>query len=252
MGDAAGVRRSGWLRFLGLLPAALGVWSGIACAQSLTVSPLRADLKAAEPVAVVSLRNEDPRQPTLIQVRPSAWAVVDGEDRHEPTRDLVVSPTVFRLAPGEEQVVRVSLRGSPDARSERLYRLFFQQVPDEASERRAGNVRFLITVGIPVVVAPSANASPAPRITWRIERGAAGEYRLRARNEGTAHLKISGVTLPAPAGDVRIVAAATYLLPGTERAWAFKPAAPLAAGPVNLTVVADDGTASGVQASLAD
>jgi fimbrial chaperone protein len=252
MGGAAGARRGSWLRLLALLPAALGAWASLACAQSITVSPLRADLSAAEPVAVVSLRNEDPRQPTVIQVRPSAWAVVDGADQHSPTRDLLVSPTVFRLAPGEEQVVRVSLRGRPDARSERLYRLFFQQVPDEAAERRTGNVRFLITVGIPVVVAPSANAAPSPRIVWRIERGDAGEYRLRASNEGTAHLKISGVTLPGAAGDLRIVAAATYLLPGTERTWAFKPAAPLAAGPVNLTVMADDGTASGVQASVAD
>jgi len=252
MVGAAESRSSDWLRQLAVWTSVLCAWTGLASAQSITASPLRADLSAAEPVAVITLRNDDPQFPTLVQARPNAWSVVDSADRYDPTRELVVSPTVFRLEPGQTQVIRLSLRGRPDARSERLYRLFLQQLPDEAEQgRRSGNVRFLFTFGIPVVVAPSGNPNPAPRIVWRIERGPAGDYLLRATNEGSAHLKIAGVSLPASAGDLRVVGAATYLLPGTERVWGFRTAAPLPPGPVDLTILANDGTSSVVQASAA-
>jgi fimbrial chaperone protein len=247
-------RRRGFRRrLLAPWPLLLFAWAGLASAQAISASPLRADLSAAEPVAVVTLRNDDPRFPTIVQARPSAWSVVDSEDRYEPTRELVVSPTVFKLEPGQTQVIRVSLRGRPDVRVERLYRLFLQQLPDEAEQsRRTGNVRFLFTFAIPVVVAPTGDPNPVARVAWRIERGSAGEYRLRASNEGTAHVKIAGVSLPASAGDLRVVSAATYLLPGTERAWSFKTPAPLPPGPVDLTILANDGTSSVVQASAAE
>ena len=253
MGGASGLRPRGWLHRLRFLPAALAFWAGLAGAQSVTVSPLRANLSATETVAVVTLRNDDPKFPTLVQARPSAWTVVDGEERFGPPRELVVSPAVFRLEPGQEQVIRVSLRGRADERSERLYRVFLQQLPDEAEQgNRSGNVRFLFTVGIPVMVAPAANPNPAPRVAWRVERLPAGEYRLRAANEGTAHLKVSSVSVSTDAGPLAVPGTAAYLLPGTERFWRFKPAAPLPAGPVGLTVVGDDGTSSVVQAALAD
>ncbi|HEY5634041.1 MAG TPA: fimbria/pilus periplasmic chaperone [Burkholderiaceae bacterium] len=250
MDGAASRRQRDWRRLLRFGFAALAAaWVSFASAQAITVSPLRADLSAAETVAVVTVRNDDPRYPTIVQVGPSSWQVVDGADHYQPTRDLAVSPSVFKLEPGQTQVVRLSLRVKADARSERLYRLFLQQVADEAEQsRRAGNVRFLFNVGIPVVVAPVQNPDAAPRVAWRIEGGPAGGYRLRASNEGTAHLKLTGVSLPAATGEVRIVSGPNYLLPGTERAWNFEAGGPLPAGPVRLTVRAEDGTSSVVQA----
>lgn len=253
MGGAVFPRGTGWLHRLRVAILAFAAWAGAAGAQSITVSPLRADLSATETVAVLRLRNDDPRFPTLVQARPSDWTVVDGEDRYGPTRDLAVSPGVFRLDPGQEQIVRISLRGRADERSERLYRVFLQQLPDEAEQGgRSGNIRFLFTVGVPVVVAPSANAKPAPRLAWSIDRLPAGEYRLRAANAGTAHQKIASATASTPAGSFPVVGSATYLLPGTERQWRFKPPAPLPAGSIGLTVVGEDGTSSVVQATLSD
>jgi len=253
MNGAAGRRSSGWLRLLRVWPALLGAWAGCVSAQTINISPVRAVLSAADPVAVFTLRNDDPGRPTLIQARASAWTVDGSGDHYDPTRDLLVSPTVFRLEPGQAQVVRVSLRGKADPRSERLYRLFLQQLPDEADPaRRSGNLRFLLTFSLPVVVAPSENPSPAANLVWRIARDPAGEYRLRVTNDGTAHRKIAGVTLPSPDGELTIVSALTYLLPGTERVWSFKPTAPLPPGPVSLTVRADDGTTSVVQAAPAE
>ena len=234
-------------------PAALTLWAGIASAQTVTISPLRANLSASEPVAMVTLRNDDPTRPSLIQARPSAWTVVDGEDRYDPTRELVVSPAIFRLDPGQTQVVRLTLRGEADPRSERLFRLFLQQLPDNAeSGRSASNVRFLVTFSIPVIVSPSRNPGAAPKLAWSVERDPAGERRLRVVNDGTAHRKIVGVALSSPTGDRPIVTAPTYLLPGTERVWSFKPQGPLPAGKVDLTVLADDGTPSRVQATQAE
>jgi len=250
MGGAVGTRKGDLRRRLRVAFAAVATaWTGFASAQAITVSPLRADLSAAQPVGVVTVRNDDPRFPTIVQVRPNGWQVVDDADRYEPTRELAVSPSIFKLEPGQTQVVRLSLRVPADRRAERLYRLFLQQVPDEAEQsRRAGNVRFLFNVGIPVVVAPSENRDAAPKVTWRIESRPGGEYRLRASNEGTAHLKLTGVSLPADSGEVRVVSGPTYLLPGTERAWTFKAGGTLPAGPVRLTVQADDGTSRVVQA----
>jgi len=253
MGGAAERRPRSGLRPLRFLAAALVLCTGAVGAQSLTVSPIKAQLTVTEPVAVLTLRNEDPRNPTLVQARPSAWAVVDSEDRYDATRDLAVSPSVFRLEPGQEQIVRLTLRGRADERNERLYRLFLQQLPDESEQRsRSGNVRFLFTVGIPVVVAPSANPRPAPQVTWRLERGPAGEYRLRARNDGTGHVKVASASLATPSGDAPVVSSPVYLLPGTERTWPVKPGLTIPAGTARLTVLADDGSSSVVSAAVAD
>ena len=51
----------------------------------------------------------------VIQARPYAWSQSGKESRAD-TRDLIVNPPIFKLAPGEQQLVRVASRSAAGAK----------------------------------------------------------------------------------------------------------------------------------------
>ena len=70
---------------------------------------MRVDLGAAGKTAVLTLKNTGDT-PSLVQADPTQWAQEAGQDRYAPSDALIVSPPIFELSPGQEQVVRVGLR----------------------------------------------------------------------------------------------------------------------------------------------
>jgi fimbrial chaperone protein len=42
-----------------------------------------------------------------------AWSQDAGQDILQPTTDLLVSPPVFTVQPGQSQLLRIALRGAP-------------------------------------------------------------------------------------------------------------------------------------------
>jgi fimbrial chaperone protein len=99
-----------------------------ATAASLTVSPIRVVLDGKNHCAVVTLRNTG-QEARVVQVELLRWTQEAERDVYTPTRDLLVNPPVFTLAPGQSQLIRVGLNRSPDAAQELAYRLYIQEVP---------------------------------------------------------------------------------------------------------------------------
>ena len=112
-----------------LLAIVLALLAAAVSAQnSFTVTPLRVDLSAKAPAAVIDVINTSAGALTL-QMQQRAWVQNEGRDAQAETRDLILSPAIFTLQPGEKQVVRIALRGAPDAQRERAYRVFVSEVP---------------------------------------------------------------------------------------------------------------------------
>src|SRR5512137_2414573 len=91
-------------------------------AGTFTISPLRVDFAGTAGTAALTVRNEE-AAPVVVQAEGLAWSQDGGTDALQPTRDLLVSPAVFTLAPGGSQLVRVALRRTPDAARELAYRM---------------------------------------------------------------------------------------------------------------------------------
>lgn len=164
----------------------LGLLANLASAQnSFTVTPLRIDLGPKAPAAVIDVINTSPGALTL-QMQQRSWMQEDGRDGQAETRDLILSPTIFTLQPGEKQVVRIALRGAPDARRERAFRVFVSEVPTPQIKvgPDSSGFRVALRMDLPLFVAPVQPAAPEP--SYSLDATGA---KLVVRNAGNAHIR---------------------------------------------------------------
>lgn len=194
---------------------------GPAGAGSLAINPIRLDLSAESPTAAMTLRNSG-ETPTLAQLTLVEWSIADGEDRYTPNRDLLVTPPIFIIEPGERQIVRLGLRNPAPAPAERAYRLFIQEPPSEDPDRPG--LKVALRIGVPVFVAPAG--PPNPQIDWRAVREGENALRIEAMNTGNVHVKLSDIRAtaadPEKNGEWAVEKGFAYLLPGTSLHWTIE------------------------------
>ena len=211
-GCALGARGS-WL-LAGVLAAA-----GPAAAGGFSLAPIRVEIGAGHPRAVVTLHNDD-SVPVTVEVASVAWSQSDGADQYTPTRDLIVTPPVFVVPPNSQQIVRVALREDADAGTERAYRIFFEEVPTQFSKTFNG-LHVALRVGVPVFVAPKTKA--APTLVWTAQLTTAGDVQIEARNQGSAHLQVTDFQVRFGSQlDAVHVPGAKYILPASTASWTLR------------------------------
>jgi|CXWL01.1.fsa_nt_gi fimbrial chaperone protein len=155
---------------------------------------------------VTSVRVRNWRESEVsFEVTALAWRQEDGRDVLTDTADIVVAPSVFAIAPGEEQIVRLALLGAArEAGREASYRLILRQLP--AGETEAG-LRVQLQMSLPVFAPP-----------WR------GEAAIEAHrtpdgagvvltNTGSAVARLAGVTYSPEDGLDELP---RYLLAGSQ------------------------------------
>jgi fimbrial chaperone protein len=187
-----------------------------AMAGSFSVAPTRIELRPGQRAAVVTIRNTD-AVPLTVQVELVDWFQSTGEDQYAPTRELLATPPVFTLAPNSEQVVRVALRGAGDQAAEKAYRIFFQEVPQQAKPGFTG-LNVALRVGIPIFAMPPQVADG--KLEWALREEADGKLRIEAKNLGNAHVQVTGFELSMAGVSERLpVDQMRYVLPGATIGW---------------------------------
>lgn len=232
------------MRGLLVVLAAGLLFGSIARAADISIMPVGISLAAGRDRAAVNVTNQG-QEGVVMQVEAVTWSQVDGEDRYAPSRDLLVNPPLFSLAPGRSQVLRVGLRRPPGGEREQAYRLLLREVPPPgrvaAPEGGQGNVRVLLQIRIPVYVEP---AKVVRAQEWRGRRGEDGKVALTMTNTGTVHTVVTALNLRAAdaAGDAPPLAGiqtSVAVFPGQSRSWQLQPAVP--AQRYRLEVVTDRG-----------
>ena len=212
------------------------LWSVCAAGASIEVNPVRLTLSAAKPVAALTVRNAG-TQPVGLHLQVMAWTQVNATDHYAATRELLVTPPIFTLAPGAVQTVRVGLRRAIDAEREVAYRLYLQEIPDSVAPHGTG-VRIALRVGVPVFVLPRAPVTPL--LSWRAKQDA-GAIVLQAENTGKAHARIIGLKFLAGSQTVA-EAAGAYVLPGQSWQWRLAGSSmPAAGAPLRVRAKTDTG-----------
>ncbi|MGU7841263.1 fimbrial biogenesis chaperone [Burkholderia sp. AW33-5] len=214
-------------------------------ATDFTVSPVRVELSAAQRSVALTVKNESPDQPVVVQLRTAAWSQNAGDDVYASTGDLIAAPPIFTIAPGSSQVVRIGLRRAPGADRETSYRLYLQEIPPAPKPGFAG-VQIALEMSLPIFVKPAADT--APRLRWSAAPRPAGTgmLALRVTNDGTAHAQVANLALLAPGSDRPVATHAefAYVLPGQSRELMFKPGGgtvPAAASGMHLVGYSDAG-----------
>jgi fimbrial chaperone protein len=187
---------------------------GEVCGGSLGISPTRLELSGPQLSSSVTVRNEG-EHPVMVQVQSFAWLDRPFVEDLQPTRDLIAVPPMFRLPPGEKQVIRVARRSPLSGEAEATYRLLISEVPQ--GDAGGGNgVEFALRLSLPVFAAPEGARAKPQVSAARTEKG----LRLTLANNGTAHLRVRRIILLDDAQEqLAAIDDASYVLAGRSQDW---------------------------------
>ena len=202
---------------------ALMLWLPLAAqASDVTLMPVNVKLDRMNDRATVQVVNNG-QEPVLMQAEAISWTRVNGQDQDGPTSDLIVNPPVFTVQPGQTQVLRLGLRRNQELAQEGTYRIVLREVPiPHASDslRMAGSVRVLVTMRVPVYVAP---ATVKRSEQWQMKRAANGDLLAEVTNNGNVHLKVGELRLQAEGGEALVALAQkgshSVIFPGEQRSY---------------------------------
>jgi len=186
-------------------------------AAAIGVSPVRVTLSDKQKIGTITVRNGG-TEPVPMQLEALNWSKEEGEDVFTSTRELIVSPPIFTIPAGGSQLLRVGLRGAPDAKRELAYRIFLQELPPPPSPDFNG-AKMLMRVSLPVFVLPKVAANPLLR--WQAVRTSDGSLKISLTNDGNAHIQIINFSLSKPGSAQPWISqkASDYALIGQSLDW---------------------------------
>ena len=190
-----------------LVPALAALVCGLAAqawhssdarAASLQVAPVLLDLRTPATTATITLRNTDTESITA-QVRIFRWTQQGGEERLEPTNDVIASPPIVDLRSRQDYTVRVVRVSGQPIGSEEAYRLVIDELPKP--KRASGTVALVMRHVVPVFFS-ARSASPAA-LVWSASPSRHGKgMTLATVNSGDTRVRLAGVTLRDASGQV--------------------------------------------------
>ncbi|MFZ1744250.1 MAG: fimbria/pilus periplasmic chaperone [Pontixanthobacter sp.] len=226
-----------------VLPLAVLLSSGVSLAQDsaspapskvdgaamVSLAPLRIEMDGPDRAATLRVFNPSGRA-IGVQVRAFGWKQESGQDVFSAANDVMVSPSIITIDPGETQIFRVVRKDQP-AEGERRYRVAVDQLPDPELTR-AGEATARIRFTIPMFVDRAA-AAPA-QLAWTL-----GEDGLTVTNSGGQTVRMVNLDLTGPqAGKIPVTLNGLYYVQGgSVLNWPLEGACP--SGPINITASID-------------
>ena len=205
-----------------------------ASASGLQVSPIGLSLASKSQADALWLTNTG-SDTVHAQVRVFRWSQVEGKDVLEPSRDLVVSPPMVTIAPGDRQMVRVIRQIGPPTGNEASYRVIVDELPIDAGDRPG--LKFVLRYSVPVFLAPVGDPVVKTGLQASWENAPDGP-RLRVGNAGNGHAQIADVVWHGPKGERTVLFAGLvgYALPGSSMSWHLAQGSPPSGGAVKARI----------------
>ncbi|MCD9005491.1 molecular chaperone [Luteimonas sp. XNQY3] len=192
-----------------LLLACLCLPQAAAATASLLIWPINPTIASDESATALWLENRG-RSPAHLQMRVFEWRQVDGENDYRPQHDVVGSPPMMRIEPGQRQMVRLTRTTATPATGELAYRVIVDEIPTartqapDATAPPAG-IRFQLRYSIPLFIDGQSTAtgrgdtrtrhpreSRAHALSWEITRRD-GQAFLDIHNRGDRHVRLTDI-----------------------------------------------------------
>jgi fimbrial chaperone protein len=155
-------------------------------AGNFTVSSVNISMPSRQPTYALTITNESADEPLSMQLDAYLWSQKDGQEVYETSKDILISPRVFNIAPAASQIVRIALRNRQDFPVEQTYRLFVKEIPSE-KPLEEGGVRVALQMNIPVHVVPAKVDRKA--LEFKYMKLPDGSLALTAHNPGNVYVK---------------------------------------------------------------
>jgi len=215
------------------LMACFSALAGSAGAGQLQLAPVLIDVAAPAATSSMTITNSGKERMT-VQARLFGWKQKGNKDAYFKTRDVVVSPPILKLKPGQSGVVRiVRLSKKPD-RGEESYRLIVDELPKSQKNQRS-TVQMVIRHSVPVFFSA---VKAAASTSWKAVQKK-GKLVLQGRNSGSSRIKLSQMSVVDSRGRKVSFGAGLngYILGGSSRAFVANATTKLAGS--NLKLVAN-------------
>lgn len=212
-------------------------------AASIMMWPLNPVLRSDERASALWIENRG-RDPVTLQIRVLRWEVDDYKSRYvEQQDDVVGSPPVATIAPGQRQLVRLMKIRQPAAGTEAAYRVLIDELPNptDADGRATGQtslgVTFRMRYSLPLFAygsglspldrnAPDRAVQSGPSLSWHITTEDGARW-LHIRNTGTHHARLTDVRLATDSAAFDVARGLLgYALPGHDMRWPVPPDVP--------------------------
>ncbi len=196
-------------------------------AASLEVAPVIVEIRAPGATATLKLRNEG-TGPLSAQIRVYRWTQVNGEEKLEPTDDVVASPPIANLAAKTDYIVRLVRLSKQPLDAPETYRLLVDELPDPSAPKDRA-VTLVLRYSIPVFFYP--NGAADAKLAWSVEQRR-GKLFVAATNSGDRHVRLAALKLNDAGGKTLSFGNGLtgYVLGRSTMRWAAPGNAKLAAG----------------------
>ncbi|WP_241088941.1 molecular chaperone [Pseudomonas sp. S09G 359] len=228
-----------------MLAVALFGASQVQAASSVLIWPIDPVLEADQQASALWLENRG-NETANLQIRVFAWRQNGFDDQYQNQRDVIGSPPVARIEPGQKQLVRLTRTKEVPPGQEMAYRIIIDEIPvpkpaGAEDGKTAASIQFQMRYSVPLFAYGAGLWSKAdlsrprdpkgagvPDLSWRkvVEGGRAF---IEIRNQGAVHARLTDVAVKQ-GGQSRPVTEGLmgYVLPGATMRWPV--AEPLASG----------------------
>ncbi|MDZ3831314.1 MAG: molecular chaperone [Sphingopyxis sp.] len=196
---------------------------------SLLIWPVNPVIEGDAKAAALWLENPG-KAPATLQVRIFAWAQQDGRNTYAPQNDVIGSPPIFTIEPGQRQLVRLTRLTPPPGVPQQAFRVIVDEVPTGDGNALPGAaVSFRMRYSLPLFALAARRkgqdslADPAPQLSWRLGSDPDGRF-VEVHNKGDGHARLTNVSLSQ---GTKMQSFATgllgYVLPGAWMRWPLPP-----------------------------
>lgn len=195
-------------------------------AFAIAISPTSVLLTQQVPINTLELKNDRP-QTMVFQVNMVRWTQPANQDKYEPTDDLIATPLIFKLGPGQKQLLRIGVNKIHFKHQEQTYRLFIREVPPDKTTfntSEKGQLKIIFRLSIPVFLQPLV---PVKKESfWHQEKISPNKIKLGVENRGNKTIFISRLQAFDKSNNpiTALIKTFTYLLPKSSQTWTVKSA----------------------------
>ena len=220
-------------------------FSGLICvasnplgAASLQAAPTAFEMPNGKSADTLTLHNSGTARLNA-QVRVFRWSQVDGEDKSEPTADVVASPPMVSIEPGQDQVVRLVRVSMRPVTGEETFRVVADELPDTANAKN-GIINFTFKYSIPMFF--TSGQTGRSQLSWALEKRDDKTF-IVARNDGDRRARIAGLKIGTQGGKEIVLGKGLngYVLAGSHMRWAVPGGSLGNNGVVNVSALSDEG-----------
>ena len=205
-------------------------------ASSVLIWPIDPVLEADQQASALWLENRGTETANL-QIRVFGWSQSGFAEQYQNQRDVIGSPPVAKIEPGQKQLVRLTRTRDVPPGQELAYRIIIDEIPSAqppAAEggKTAAAIRFQMRYSVPLFAygaglwSKEDSTRPrdpkgvgVPQLSWRTVAVDGRPY-VEVRNQGAVHARLTDVVIKQ-GGQSKPLAEGLlgYVLPGAVMRW---------------------------------